>query len=67
MKRIELIEFRKKKKLTQKQMAENLEISFNMYQALEYGLRNPSVKLLNTFASKYPNVNVLKFFTNKVN
>ena len=67
MKNEELINFRKKKKLTQKKMAEKLEISFGMYQALEYGLRNPSVKVLNSFIEKFPDAKVLKFFVNKVN
>ena len=62
MPREELINFRKKEKLTQNEMSQILEISHAMYQALEYGLRNPSLTTLNKFKQKFPKANIDKIF-----
>lgn len=64
MQRDELINFRKKEKFTQYEMAEILGISYSMYQALEYGFRAPSLKTLNKFKNKFPKANVEKIFLN---
>lgn len=64
MKNQELIDFRKKEKLTQEEMAKELDISYAMYQALEYGLRSPSMKTLNKFKVKFPKANLEKIFLN---
>lgn len=62
MQRDKLIKFRKKEKLTQNKMADILGISYTMYQSLEYGLRNPSIKTLNKFKVKFPQANITDIF-----
>lgn len=64
MAREKLVEFREKHKLTQKGIAELLGISFNMYQALEYGYRNPSLDTLNKFKKTFPKMNITDIFLN---
>lgn len=62
--REELVKIREKEKITQKEMAEKIGISFNMYQALEYGLRNPSLKTMNKLKQAFPRSNIDKIFLN---
>lgn len=62
----ELLRLRKKENMNQKEMANALDISFSMYQALEYGYRKPSVETLEKIKSKFPSFDVNKIFTQKV-
>lgn len=62
MAREELINFRKKQKLTQKETAKILGISFAMYQAIEYELRNPSLKTLSKLKKVFPKANIDEIF-----
>lgn len=62
MAREKLIAFREKHKLTQKELAEKLNISFAMYQAIEYGYRNPSLDTLNKFKAAFPKMNITDIF-----
>lgn len=62
MERLELKKFREKKKITQENMAERLEISYSFYKQLENGYKNPSIKLLKKFRSVFPDGNIVKFF-----
>jgi len=48
-----LIEMRKCKSLTQKQVAEYLEISERAYQHYEYGTREPNIETLNKLAGYF--------------
>lgn len=62
MAREKLVAFREKHKLTQKELAEKLGISFAMYQAIEYGYRNPSLETLNKFKTTFPKMNIADIF-----
>lgn len=62
MAREKLIAFRKKQKLTQEETAELLGISASMYQALEYGYRQPSINTLNKFKAHFPKMNITDIF-----
>lgn len=62
MKRIKLQEFRQSKKLTQEQMAKQLNITVSHYKALEYGQRNPSFELMEKIKTVFPKVNIDKIF-----
>ena len=63
--RIELKDFREKNKLTQKEMADKLEISLIQYQFIELGHRNPSIKVLTKFKNCFPKSNIEKIFLSK--
>lgn len=62
MKREKLQEFRQKHKLTQEQMAKQLEITVSHYKAIEYGQRNPSFELMERLKSCFPKMNIDKIF-----
>ena len=62
MKREKLQEFRQKHKLTQEQMAKELEITVSHYKAIEYGQRNPSFELLERLKNCFPKMNIDKIF-----
>lgn len=62
MKRIKLQEFRQSKKLTQEQMAKQLNITVSHYKALEYGQRNPSFELMEKIKTVFPKANIDKIF-----
>ena len=66
MKREELQKFRKRNKLTQEQMAKELNVTFSHYRAIEYGQRNPSFELLKKFKFKFPKTSVDKIFFNLI-
>jgi DNA-binding XRE family transcriptional regulator len=62
MKREKLQEFRQKHKLTQEQMAKQLEITVSHYKAIEYGQRNPSFELMERLKDCFPKMNIDKIF-----
>ena len=62
MKREKLQEFRQKHKLTQEQMAKELEITVSHYKAIEYGQRNPSFELMDRLKNCFPKMNIDKIF-----
>lgn len=62
MKREKLQEFRQKHKLTQEQMAKELEITVSHYKAIEYGQRNPSFELMERLKNCFPKMNIDKIF-----
>lgn len=62
MKREKLIEFRKKKKLTQREMSELLEITISFYSKIELGVKNPSLKIIKRFKEKFPKANIENIF-----
>lgn len=62
MKREKLQEFRQSKKLTQEQMAKQLEVTVSHYKALEYGQRNPSFELMEKIKRVFPKANIDKIF-----
>lgn len=62
MKREKLQEFRQKHKLTQEQMAKQLEITVSHYKAIEYGQRNPSFELMERIKNCFPKMNIDKIF-----
>ena len=62
MKREKLQEFRQSKKLTQEQMANQLNITVSHYKALEYGQRNPSFELMEKIKEVFPKANIDKIF-----
>ena len=62
MKREKLQEFRQSKKMTQEQMANELNITVSHYKALEYGQRNPSFELMEKIKTVFPKANIDKIF-----
>ena len=62
MKREKLQEFRQKHKLTQEQMAKELEITVSHYKAIEYGQKNPSFELMERLKNCFPKMNIDKIF-----
>ncbi len=62
MKREKLQEFRQKHKLTQEQMAKQLDITVSHYKAIEYGQRNPSFELMERLKNCFPKMNIDKIF-----
>lgn len=60
--RIELKNFRENHNLTQREMADKLEISLIQYQFIELGHRNPSIKVLVRFKKCFPKANIENIF-----
>ena len=58
----DLIEFRKRKKLSSIEMAKKIGISNSYYQKIEYGDRSPSFNFLKKFKSVFPDVNTDSLF-----
>ena len=61
-KRFELIDFRKRQGLTQKQMAEKLGISSIHYSRIETGDSNPSFEVMERFKEVFNIENTFKYF-----
>ncbi len=61
-KREKLIEFRKKEKKTQEEMAVELNLSTAMYKSLENGYKNPSYCTLKKFAEVFKIKNIYEIF-----
>lgn len=57
-----LAEFRKKKNLTRKEMAELLEVSESYYRKVEGGFRKPSYNFIRKFKAAFPDENIDIFF-----
>jgi len=57
-----LVEFRKKQKLTQAEMAEIINISFSHYSKIETGARNPSFNFLVQLKLKFPEADINDIF-----
>ena len=54
----ELINYRKAIGKTQHEMAELLEISYSMYQKLEYGIVKPSVETIKKFRETFKDFDI---------
>lgn len=52
-----LKEFRTKKRLTQREMAEKIGITKSMYEKLEYNQVNPSIKTIKKFKEAFRDFN----------
>lgn len=50
---INLVDFRNKKKLTQREMANLLGTTLSYYSKIELGLRNPSYNFLDKFKKQF--------------
>lgn len=57
-----LREFRKSKKLNQKQMAKELDVSPSYYYKIESGYQNPSFEFLVKLKERFPEVNIDEIF-----
>ncbi len=64
MERKKLIEFRKKKKKTQLEMARILDITLSFYSKIELGLKNPSLKTIKKFKTAFPSADINNIFLN---
>lgn len=64
MKRDKLIEFRKKQKKTQLDMANLLDITLSFYTKLELGLKNPSLKTIKRFKNVFQEADIDNIFLN---
>lgn len=51
--------------MTQKQMAEVLDISYGYYKQVENNFRQPSFQLLITIKTEFPDVDMNQIFTEK--
>lgn len=61
-KRFNLKDFRARQELTQKQIADKLEISKSHYVAIELGKVDPSLKLLEKFSNVFEYDDIWKLF-----
>lgn len=57
-----LKEFRESKKLTQKQLAEQLGFTKSHYVKIEMGVRNPGYKFLKALKGNFDEVNMNELF-----
>ena len=60
-----LKDFRKSKRLNQKQMAKELDVSPSYYYKIESGYQNPSFEFLVKLKKRFPIVNIDEMFFNK--
>ena len=58
MRRQNLINFRKSKDMTIREMARSLGVSKSYYEKIEYGERSPSYNFMRKFKDEYPNANI---------
>lgn len=64
---MKLVKFRESADMSQKEIAEHLEISLSFYIKVECGLRNPSFNFVSKFKEKFPSANINDiFFNNKL-
>lgn len=54
----EFKKLRVEENITLKEMAEKLGISESLYQKLEYGIRQPSVKVLKKLKEAFPDIDI---------
>lgn len=57
-----LKEFRESKKLNQKDMAKEIEVSASYYYKVESGYQNPSFDFLVKLKNRFPDVNIDSVF-----
>lgn len=62
MPRLELLRFRKSQHLTQKAMAEKLEITPTHYSRIETGVSNPSFEIMERFKETFKVEDAFKLF-----
>lgn len=62
MRQNKLIAFRKSIKKTQEEMAKMWGISISHYKQIECGAKNPSLRKIKIFKSKFVNANVAEIF-----
>lgn len=60
-----LKEFRRIKKLKQKDIAEQIGVSASYYSKVEKGYRSPSYEFLNKLKNTYPEISVDEMFFNR--
>ncbi len=63
---LKLKEIRESNKLTQKAMAEKLEVSDSYYQQIEGGFKQPSYNFIRKFKECFPNVSSEIFFEQNI-
>lgn len=59
---VNLKKFRKQKKMTLKQLAEEIGVSEGYLKNIEYGVSNPSYNFLQKFNKRFPEENINKMF-----
>lgn len=57
-----LKQIRTNENLTSKEMAEKIGISESLYQKLEYGVRTPSIRVIQKLKKTYPSLDTNIFF-----
>lgn len=57
-----LYAFREKQQLTQAEMASVLLVSYSLYQKIENGEREPTIKFIKKFKKKFPKISADVFF-----
>ena len=62
VKRNKLIDFRNSNNMTQKEIAELLDISEVYYMKIEHGDRNASYNFITKFKEKFPDADIEKLF-----
>ena len=62
--KVNLVDFRNSKKLTQKEMAEKVGTTLSYYSNIELGLRNPSYNFIEKFKAKFVDACVDEIFFN---
>lgn len=60
-----LKEFRKKNKLSQKEMAKEIDVSVSYYSKVESGYQNPSYEFMMKLKTRFPDVNIDEVFFDK--
>ncbi len=61
-----LFEFRSNLNLTQRQMAEKMNISKSYYEKVEKGFKKPGRGFLEKFKSTFPEIDINIFFNNDI-
>ncbi|OKL36225.1 helix-turn-helix domain-containing protein [Domibacillus mangrovi] len=59
-----LKQFRKEKKLTQREMADYIGVSLSMYEKVERGYIKASRNFMDALKEKYPQIDIEQFFFN---
>ena len=60
--KVNLVDFRNSKKLTQKEMAEKVGTTLSYYSKIELGLRNSSYNFMEKFKAKFVDANMDEIF-----
>jgi putative transcriptional regulator len=59
---VKLIKFRESLGLSQKEMADLIDVSLSFYIKIEHGVRNPSFNFVKKFKRKFPDINIDEIF-----